>query len=183
MPMRRTGANAEEDRTSHRLFFALWPDAGVREAIAATALELDHAHAPGGRAVQPARFHLTLAFLGNRDPAAAIAAGDAVRAVTLDLCLDRAGTFAGNRILWLGMSEVPKALSALSSALTDVPDQLDRDARDQAAFVPHVTLQRNVRRPIAATAIRPLQWTAREFVLVDSIDRTYRVIGQWPLGH
>lgn len=169
--------------TPHRLFFALWPGAALRDAIAAAALQLDEAHAPGGRAVHPSRYHLTLAFLGDCDPSIAAAVGDAVRASAFELRLDRADTFAGNRILWLGMAEIPEGLSALSVALGRSLARADLRTRDDAAFVPHVTLQRDIRRPVATTAIPPLHWHVRDFVLVDSIDGTYRVVGQWSLMH
>jgi RNA 2',3'-cyclic 3'-phosphodiesterase len=171
----------EKDRVPHRLFFALWPDAALRDGIAGVALQLDQAHAPGGRRLHPSRYHLTLAFLGDVEPSAARTAGDAVRAFGFDLRLDRIDTFPGNRILWLGMDGIPAGLSALSTTLANALARAGVHTRDAAAFVPHVTLQRGICRPVAAATTAPLHWHVRDFVLADSVDGAYRVIGQWPL--
>jgi 2'-5' RNA ligase len=174
----------ENDRVpQHRLFFALWPDAALRDRIAAIALQLDQAHAPGGRRLDPSRYHLTLAFLGDVEPSAARTAGNAVHAAGFDLRLERVDTFPGNRILWLGMDGIPAGLSALSTTLANALARVGVHSRDAGEFVPHVTLQRGIRRPVAAASTAPLYWHVRDFVLVDSIDGAYRVIGRWPLVH
>ncbi|HET6431301.1 2'-5' RNA ligase family protein [Dyella sp.] len=49
----------------HRLFFALVPPEPVREQIAATARTLREEGNIQARWVQPARYHVTLAFLGD----------------------------------------------------------------------------------------------------------------------
>lgn len=133
--------------------------------------------------MDPSRYHLTLAFLGDCDPSAATVVGQTVRAPAFDLRLDRADAFTRSRILWLGMREIPEGLSTLSNALAGALARAGVDARDEAVFVPHVTLQRTTRRPVAATAIAPLHWIVRDFVLVDSIDGAYRIIGQWALAY
>ncbi|MDH5265059.1 MAG: RNA 2',3'-cyclic phosphodiesterase, partial [Betaproteobacteria bacterium] len=50
-----------------RLFFALWPDAAARAALADLARATANRY--GGRAVPAANLHLTLVFLGEVDPA------------------------------------------------------------------------------------------------------------------
>jgi 2'-5' RNA ligase len=51
-----------EGAHSHRIFFALWPDAEVMSHLAA----LGHSLAsPGSRPMRPHSLHLTLAFLGS----------------------------------------------------------------------------------------------------------------------
>ena len=47
--------------TVRRLFFALWPDAGLRQSIEAARARL---YPLAGRPVDPVQLHVTLAFLG-----------------------------------------------------------------------------------------------------------------------
>ena len=52
------------------------------------------------------------------------------------------------------------------------------------AFVPHLTVQRDVRRHIAPAPVPPLAWPVREFVLIDSDPgrgTPYEVVGRWAL--
>ena len=77
---------------SHRVFFALWPDAEATAHLSALAHELTTRG--GGRVMRPASLHLTLAFAGAVTPGqvprlAEIAGG--IRADSFDLSLDRLG--------------------------------------------------------------------------------------------
>ena len=65
---------------ARRLFFALWPDAGLRADLARLGQDADE---PRSRPLVPGNLHLTLAFLGNVAPArleAVHAAADVVDA-------------------------------------------------------------------------------------------------------
>jgi 2'-5' RNA ligase len=122
--------------------------------------------------MQPRSLHLTLAFLGDTDPAArdaAIAAAGDVGVVPFEFVIDRSGFFRQGRergVLWAG-GGAPAALEALASdlrarlAATGVPF-------DRKAFVPHVTLLRGARAPLAPIAIAPIVWRVRDFALVAS---------------
>ena len=55
--------DARLSAASLKLFFALWPDSGTRDVLAATAGVLRRTC--GGRAPPAHNLHLTLAFLGN----------------------------------------------------------------------------------------------------------------------
>ena len=172
---------------THRLFFALWPGEDVRDAIAARAADFDAACAPGGRAVAPQRYHLTLQFLGSFAglpegvAEGAIAAGQRVHAPEFTVLLDRVGCFERNRVWWLGCK--------LSPGLRDLRGELERalaaiDLRaDTAPFVPHVTLGRNLRQAFQPRKVDPLAWPLRDFVLVDSAAGApaYRIVQRWPL--
>ena len=52
--------NLPADSHLPRLFYALWPDAAARAALAAWQASL------GGAPTRPDKLHLTLAFLGRR---------------------------------------------------------------------------------------------------------------------
>lgn len=173
---------------THRLFFALWPDAAVRSAIASRAAETHAGSAPAGRPVPPRRYHLTLQFLGSFAGVpdavidAAIAAGDAVQVAEFTLVLDRLGSFERSRVWWFGCD--------VSSGLRHLHGELQHSlvtagvAVDAAPFVPHVTLGRGLRQRLHPQAIEPLAWPLRDFVLVDSADGAtdYRILRRWPLA-
>jgi len=166
-----------------RLFFALWPDDATRAALAARGEDLHRV--TGGRATRPESLHITLAFLGDCDPArcdAVLAAAARVRPRPFELVLDRAGLWAHNRIAWLGASEMPPELEALvrglRGALADAG--LPFDAKP---FVPHITVARKVRPGSALPALRPVRWPVAGFALVRSVlDRGgshYVVLSCW----
>ena len=101
---------SEPVQPGRRLFLALWPDPTVRADLARLARRLTPHHVPA------ANLHLTLVFLGQTAPAreaAYRAALAGLRAAPFTLELDRLGCFRGPRVLWLGPSQIPPALTAL----------------------------------------------------------------------
>ena len=98
----------------------------------------------------------------------------------ITLRIDRCQFWKHNRILWAG-GEAPSGLQQLSEALRAA---LDGAAvrYDHKAFVPHITLLRHARAPQSFSAIEPIEWTAREFVLLvsqrDDDGPIYRSLGQ-----
>jgi 2'-5' RNA ligase len=173
-----------------RLFFALWPDETTRAQLSAACTDV--AAASGGRPVEPAHYHLTLAFLGSvpgeavpeirRLAARVEPAGTAV-------CLDRFGYFARAGVLWLGASSTPPALGRLAEQIRQRMQVLGLPA-DEKPFRPHVTIARKVpdppRNPVSRTggAGLPVVWPIREFVLVDSVTdpagARYEVLERFP---
>ncbi len=125
-----------------RLFIALEPDEGFRQALAGLQEALLAAGVTG-RALESAFLHMTLAFIGEwEDPRAAEAA--LPRAGTpFPLTLDRLGLFPGAKVLWAGVEE-SAALSALAERVrtslsgAGIP-------YDKKPFVPHITL---LRKPV-----------------------------------
>ena len=173
----------------NRLFFALVPDPEVRAACARVAKDIKMKAQPAGYLVNPERYHMTLLFLGDAVSApqeeAALAAAATVRIAPFALTLDHAGSFARNRQVpwWLGPREAPMA-DALSAALREAMHRAGVTP-DRMRFVPHLTIVRDAHHALAQTAIKPIEWRVREFVLVrsvlDSTPPEYRVIGRWPL--
>ena len=152
-----------------RLFFALWPDDGVRTQLAHWSREL-HAVC-GGRSMRPENLHLTLAFLGNVEDARVAQverAADAVAPQSVSLVLDQPGYWKHNRIAWAGASAVPRELEAMVAELRDA---LTRSgiAFDAKEFVSHVTLLRDARGPNALPALVPIRWNLQGFALVRSV--------------
>lgn len=186
-----TGFNAPSWREAHRLFFALWPDATLRQRIAEATTRLAAARATHGRRLRPQRYHLTLQFLGDFNPLPpsliddAIAAADDVRSVVFEMALDRAGSFGGTRVGWLGPTSTPPGLLALREALGLALDRysVPHPSSAVATFTPHVTILRGMRQPLPAIAIPSLAWPVGGFVLIHSRpgQGDYTVLRHWKL--
>jgi 2'-5' RNA ligase len=105
----------------------------------------------GLRWVEPANLHLTLAFLGGREPADLPGVEERLRSVAIGhrawvaptgrlAAFHRAGSV---RVLWYGVQDPDGALSALAA---DLAAALDLPLEEP--FRPHVTLARARRRPV-----------------------------------
>jgi len=121
----------------------------------------DRQFGPVGRAVPPANFHITLAFIGE------LSEGRLERlCLATDEWLDGAGLAGGKLLLnctgywpkpgiyWLGPDEWPEALSQLAGKLRQLATTAGA-RRDRSSFRPHVTLFRNCSTapPVTAPAI------------------------------
>jgi 2'-5' RNA ligase len=170
---------------SERLFFAVQPEAPVRDGLQGIAAALpEH----GGRAVHPADRHITLVFLGEINPeqrACAERAAAGVHARSFELIVDRVGYWPRPRILWAGCSHTPEPLLELVQRLQQA--LLDCGFRpERRPYAPHITLARKARKPAEITLDKPLNWPVRSFVLMgsdlDAPPPRYRVLARWPLG-
>ena len=170
-----------------RLFFALWPDAGLRR-------ELEHRLPPltahvEGRPQRSDQWHVTLEFLGavspDRQPAVWSAA-DAVAMEPLELHFDAIDHWRKPQVYCLVATESPPAATELVSSL--------RAALAHAGFTPeareyrpHVTLARKVRQARRGPLVPPLAWPADRFALVRSVtDPTgsrYEPLRWWNATH
>jgi 2'-5' RNA ligase len=168
-----------------RLFFALWPDAATRDAIANTGRELL------GRRVKPVppeNLHITLAFAGPviapvRDCLVAAAAG--IHVAPFELTLDHAGHWPRPRVLWVAPTHTPASLWSLVEALNRAFDAcgLPRETRP---FQAHVTLARKLDRAPPLAALPPVTWSISDFSLVESVTDArgacYRRLFTWKLA-
>lgn len=169
-----------------RLFFALWPDDGLRTAVHDALTALAGRERIKAKLVDPRRYHLTLLFLGDvtaaqAGAARAAAAAASVRGAPFDLTLDRFGYFHGARVLWAGAGESPPALTALWLQLRDAM-QAAGVPHERRALAPHVTCVRGLHHPMSGP-LGPLPWRVTEFTLVHSVPHPpdYRVLARWPL--
>jgi 2'-5' RNA ligase len=172
------------NRDVARVFFALWPDAGVRDALAVLAREV-RAEC-GGRATRLETIHLTLFFVGQverKRVADLQAAAGAVRGSPFELVIDHLGYFRRARIAWAGAA-CPPALASLVEQLTAQLAARGFQGEDRP-YVPHVTLAREAARRPARTSFHPVIWRVRDFVLVESVQAgsasAYEVVERWPL--
>jgi len=172
-------------RPGQRLFFALWPDAGLSREINRLGEEVQ---GHGGRLHHPADLHMTLVFLGPVDPEQLPCieqVADEILAESFGLSLDRIDYWPRPRILLLGSSETPEPLAALVKGLQ--AGLVECGFRpEKRPFRPHVTLARKARQVAASTLEQPLSWRPHEFVLAGSSMEAepprYRILKRWPLG-
>lgn len=159
---------ADKKSRTRRLFFGLWPDQATRQAIVrATRTAVRRA---GGRAVPPANYHITLAFLGDQPGElfdAIVAAAQRVAAPPMELSLDTFHCWPKPRVFWFGPRQFPPALPRLSADLWTQMETLGL-SRDRRALQPHVTLARKVRVLPDLDAPKPVRWPVDQFVLIES---------------
>jgi 2'-5' RNA ligase len=168
-----------------RLFFALWPDAVVRDKLYRAAQAAYRGS--GGRLMRRANLHQTLVFVG----AVADARIERVEAAAADIAVPpfkldfgTTGYWRHNRIILAAPAAPPPPLAALVDALEAGLTRADVDF-DRRPYSPHVTLVRDAR---AASPLPELkfEWHLRDFALVesgrDADGVAYRVVARWPLA-
>lgn len=172
-----------------RVFFALQPDAATALAVADWRDRQLHCT---GRAVSPANFHITLAFIGELEDAAL---DRLCRSVTGwlesaapgagQLVLDRTGYWPRPGIFWLGPGTWPEDLNRTSRKLGSLGAAVGARV-ERRAFVPHLTLFRRCQSPPPAPGqVPPFTLPYQHFALCESRQgRTgvsYHDIAGWEL--
>lgn len=174
-----------ETADARRLFFALWPDDGVRAQIRSAAQALIPQQA---KAVPGDNLHITLAFLGTVAGPVRVClerAAAAIRLPGFTLRLDRCGYWRRPRVVWLGAEPAPAPLLALVRVLAAgmVDCGLEPERRP---YQVHLTVARKARRAVREGAIEPIEWPVERFCLVQSSTlpegAVYRVLQSWPLA-
>lgn len=174
-----------EDNKVERLFLALWPGDELRKQIKRNSKSL--LHHGGGRPVALENIHITLAFLGNlnADQRKCVElVADGIQCPVFSLILDHAGHWSRPRVLWIGASETPDALSQLVADLYKGIHRcgIELDSRPYRA---HLTLMRKVNKAPADLNFQSLEWRVGSFVLVKSTTYPegveYEVVRKWPL--
>ncbi len=179
---------AESIPRTQRLFFALWPDADVRDALgrqlAGTVLEKPYRRA---KRVPAANLHMTLAFPGQvtaTQRACLEMVADSVSGAPFTLVIDHVDRWPGPRLLWSGPTRTPAALCSLAGGLRKSLSTCGIQQEKQP-FHPHITLARKVDRTGEAIKISPVEWRVKHFVLVESRTRSsgsiYTVLRTWVL--
>lgn len=169
-----------------RVFFALWPNAAERAALAAWQPPLRELC--GGRAMLAANLHNTLVFLGNvaeRRLEALQLAAQEVEAERFELSIDLARYWGHNHIVFAAPHSAPPQLAQL---VRDLERGLERhrfrfDRRD---YKPHVTLLRHAKwSDMPLPEMPAVRWPVHDFALVQSPQREgdphYRVLARFPL--
>jgi 2'-5' RNA ligase len=171
---------------SRRVFFALWPDAALAQALAGHAAQA--ARCCGGRRTRQENLHVTLAFIGGvtgAQVAELVVLAQALRGERFEITLDRLGWWKHNRIVWAGAEVVAPALAQLAQALAAACRAAGYRI-DTRPFAAHVTLLRDARCTQALPAIAPLAWRPLEFLLMESnlspAGASYAPVARFPLG-
>jgi 2'-5' RNA ligase len=165
-----------------RLFFALWPPAEAARALAQWAGEVQKV--AGGRATAEETIHLTLAFLGEADPAKAVEAAQGVAGEPFDLNIEVAKYWKHNRILWAGPQNLPDQLKNLVRRLHAGLREKEF-AIEHRPFAAHISLVRKANPPGSIPPLPRVRWPANEFVLVRSVPSgrgsRYEAVHRFPL--
>jgi 2'-5' RNA ligase len=195
----QSGLKPEPLPETARVFFALWPDAGLQANLAKEAKRLHELL--GGRRTRTETIHLTLLFVGAYPRAGLlelIAAAHRLRVPDFELVFDEADCWRHNRIAFLGASEPPQPLLELVAGLEGVARDLGI-AYDRRPYKPHITLLRHARctkkspaegrastERILIPAPVPQRWRAGAFTLMESrLDPSgayYVVLERFPLS-
>jgi 2'-5' RNA ligase len=172
---------------SIRVFFALWPSAKERAALAAWQPKLKKLC--GGEATRPGNLHATLVFLGgvaaHRLESLKLAAQE-VQGQKFDLNLDLAHYWGHNHIVHAAPGMIPPQLPPLvhSLKLVLIKHRFHFDNRPE--YKPHVTLLRHAKWTDAPLPAMPkVTWRIGSFALVQSLDSdggvVYQVLEHFPL--
>jgi len=152
---------------TRRLFFALWPDAAVREALATVSGQ----QLRRVKRVPPANLHLTLVFVGPvTEPVQQCLEAGAGRIVAppFDLQVDHAGHWPRPRISWIGPTRIPAGLWTLVTALREAQAACGLEPEIHP-YQPHVTLARKTPSASVVGEFGPIHWSIRQFSLVESV--------------
>lgn len=154
---------------TRRLFFALWPDAAMREAMMHATRKA--ARASSGRPVPAANLHVTLAFLGSVPERQlrelAEIAREAAGGGRLELAFDHLEHWRAAQLLCALPAEASAPVAALARRLQDVL-ATGGFAPDLKPFRPHVTVVRKVSRPGGIGKIDSVAWSFTELALIES---------------
>ena len=168
-----------------RIFFALWPDAAVREHLAALARRMP-VERPARR-VPDYNLHLTLHFIGNVFFDQLDCLQRQARKVSgrpFELQIDDHGVFRKARVGWLGCKNQPPELARLHGELGEHLRPCGYRVESRP-YNPHVTVARKMNRLPAMSGFEPLRWKVDSFVLIESREIEtgvkYEIIETYPL--
>ncbi len=174
-----------------RLFLALFPSADDAARLSRQASALREQFGLAGKLLAPERLHVTLHHLGDhvglREDTvdAARRAADTVRLPPVEVAFDQAMSFAthrGTHPLVLCSGRPHEALRQLWQTLDLALQRAACPKPRSGTFTPHMTLLYD-RERMPVQVVKPLAWTAHEFVLVHSLlgQTKHIVLGRWPL--
>ncbi|MDB5476173.1 MAG: putative 2h phosphoesterase (2-5 rna ligase) protein [Phenylobacterium sp.] len=183
-PPRKTAVRA------HRLYFALRPDAAAATRIATIRDGLVRRLGASAKAVDAARWHVSLNFVAagaDAPPAALVARAAALArqpamppfAVAFDRVVSWKGR-VGHRPLVLTGDDGLIGVEMLSQRIHRALAAGGLGPPRERDFVPHLTLFWGD-HDLAEQPIEPVRWTVREFALLRTAPGGQQVLGRWPL--
>lgn len=173
-----------------RVFFALWPEPAIQQALHAVAKTCQAQCS--ARSMRTESLHMTLQFIGNIKRSQLPKLLDAAASITgiapFQMELDTLSFWKHNRIGYASPSDHIPALDQLFTSLQQSLQPALAEEHillENTQFCPHITLLRNVAPIPVAKTFRPIMWQVNTFVLAESVtvdQRTeYRIINEWRL--
>jgi 2'-5' RNA ligase len=171
--------------SDQRLFFALWPNATVRDGLVKGVHECPEIK---GQLHHPSDLHMTLVFLGQvkeQQFSCVENVAQTIEAEKFELLIDHTGYWPRPKITWAAPESTPRALVALVDGLKQRLQACGFEP-EQRPYRPHVTLYRKSRRSASWRLTTPVKWSVDEFVLASSNSggsgqSRYRVVKRWAL--
>ena len=154
---------------SERLFFALWPDEGVRGQMRDHLLP--QLTSLRGKPQRPDQWHVTLVFLGEVPASrrgALLASAHGIQASPFTLTFDAIEYWRRPRVVCMTASVTPAPLHDLVETMRAAL-QSEGFAPDPRPYRPHVTLARKVFAAQEFSFPEPIAWPAHRFTLVRSL--------------
>jgi 2'-5' RNA ligase len=148
-----------------RLFFALWPPPKTAHALAQWTHQV--MHETGGAPTSADKIHLTLAFLGEADPAKAYNVAQRVQGRRHALPIDQAQYWKHNKVVWVGPAATPPPLAQLVQQLHAALKEHGFALEDRP-FAAHITLLRKAKPPKALPPLPAVDWPVSELYLMRS---------------
>jgi RNA 2',3'-cyclic 3'-phosphodiesterase len=170
-----------------RLFFAVWPEAGVVRQFAHAASQIP-LQGPA-RLVNPGNYHLTLAFIGEVGASTLLALrqiGAGQRASCCNIVFDGIEHWPKPGVIVATAREIPNALGRLSAQLYEALSRQHLATLSPARPLrAHVTLARKVSQAPVLPMMSSFIWPVSSFGLVSSdtsgVQSVYTVLDTWPL--
>jgi 2'-5' RNA ligase len=191
-PLQRRVKSEQECAASpeHRVFFALQPDDAAAESIARVAADLRQRHGLQGRLTPAPRLHMSLNYVGTfRGPPTravmekATSLADRVSASPFRVTLNHVESWKADPhpLVMLGDEGVIGA-ELLHTAIHKALAAGTMAPRREPQIWPHVSLLWD-KALVLKESVEPISWTAREFVLLDSVfgEGRHEVLGRWAL--
>jgi 2'-5' RNA ligase len=174
-----------------KLFLAMRPDACAADAVEEIKQSLCSQYGLTGTAVHRARLHITLHHLGTYSGIPrhilerAHEAAAMMNASPFQIAMGQIGSFSRRQEtspIVLSDGKAPSTLRDFHGELRGALARAGIRKSIRKSFTPHMTLIYSGQR-IARTAIPPISWTAREFVLIHShVGQTrHEVLASWTL--
>ena len=136
------------------------------------------------KAVPPENFHITLAFLGdiNESSLEQVAQMNPMKQ-EINLSANFVGYFAKPGIAFLGIEDDPALKTLRENVLGQLPGNIHPEQNNK--FVPHITLFRGLKTPLATPLIAPkFQLAFKQLNLFESVQLnqrvSYRSVLSWP---
>ena len=155
--------------STHRLFFALWPDANTRHQLD----EVARKYRPEkSRAIPAANLHATLIFLGQQ-PEEILpdiqSSASFINGQSFSLVLQIIQVWRRPRVMCLCPEQVPDELMSLHYQLRKALADVDIET-EYRKYRPHVTLARKVNHPVKPDRLASgLKWRVKGFSLIESV--------------